>query len=154
MKKYAKRPLAIIMSIMIVMLYMVPGSVFAESKAASGDVYQLVDAIGEGEYLIVNGNSSGSHKAVKNPGGTSGGASMGAETITVEDVDSVPSIVDPADDIIWQAEANGNGVILKNGVDYLEGKSGRVRIYSSQQYPERYWTYSDHTLKFNDSYSL
>ncbi len=154
MKKYAKRPLAIIMSIMIVMLYMVPGSVFAESKAASGDVYQLVDAIGEGEYLIVNSNSSGSHKAVKNPGGTSGGASMGAETVTVEDVDSVPSIVDPADDIIWKAEANGNGVTLKNGTDYLEGKSGRVRIYSSQQYPERYWTYSGHTLKFNDSYSL
>ena len=45
MKNYTRRLLAIIMSIMTIMLYMVPGPVFAEDKAASGDIYQLVDTI-------------------------------------------------------------------------------------------------------------
>ena len=147
MKTYTRRLLAIIMSIMTVMLYMVPGSVFAEGKAASGDIYQLVDTIDEGEYLIVSGKTPGSLKALQNPGGTSSGASIGTATVTVENIDSVPSIADPEDTIIWKAEANGSGVVLKNGSDFLEGKSGNVRIFSSQQYPERYWTYSSSTLK-------
>ena len=154
MKKYTRRLLAIIMSIMTIMLYMVPGSVFAESKAASGDIYQLVDTIDEGEYLIVSGNTPGSLKALQNPGGTSSGASMGAAAVTVENIDSVPSVADPEDNIIWKAEASGSGVVLKNGSDFLEGKSGNVRIFSSQQYPERHWTYSSNTLKFNNSYSV
>ena len=154
MKIYTRRLLAIIMSIMTVMLYMVPGSVFAEGKAASGDIYQLVDTIDEGEYLIVSGKTPGSLKALQNPGGTSSGASIGTATVTVENIDSVPSIADPEDNTIWKAEANGSGVVLKNGSDYLEGKSGNVRIFSSQQYPERYWTYSSSTLKFNNSYSV
>ena len=34
-----------------------------------------------------------------------------------------------------------------NGNDYLEGKGGNVKIYSEQQYADRYWTYADSQLQ-------
>ncbi|MDR9824487.1 bacterial Ig-like domain-containing protein, partial [Vibrio sp. FNV 38] len=52
-----------------------------------------------------------------------------------------------ATNIVWTATANGNGFNLTNGSDYLEGKSGNVRIYNAQQYGDRYWTYSGNQLQ-------
>ena len=155
MKKNTRKILTILLSVMIVLTYMVPGSVFADSTRAAGDVYLLVDSLEDGgEYLIVNGNEAGSRRALTNPGGTSSGASMGKTTIEIVDIDGTPGFEDPADDIIWTATANGGGFILTNGGDYLEGKSGNVKIFSAQQNADRYWTYNDSTLKFNDSYTL
>ncbi|MBR2511595.1 MAG: hypothetical protein IKE49_00865, partial [Firmicutes bacterium] len=70
MKRTAKRLLTIVFSIMIVMMYMMPGSVFADDTGETADVYQLVDSLEDGgEYIISNGNDSGSFSALKNPGG-------------------------------------------------------------------------------------
>ena len=37
--------------------------------------------------------------------------------------------------------------ILTNDGDYLEGRSGSVKIFDTIQYPDRYWTYADGKLQ-------
>jgi len=119
-----------------------------------GTAYKLVDQFtSEKDYLIVSDNGAGSAKALTNPGGSSDGASMGRTNVTIQngDVDGDGTadayISAEETDIVWTAAANGAGFNLTNGGDYLEGKSGNVKIYSKQQYADRYWTYTDSQLQ-------
>ncbi|MBR3350964.1 MAG: Ig domain-containing protein, partial [Erysipelotrichaceae bacterium] len=119
-----------------------------------GDTYKLVDQFtNSGKYLIVSKNSAGSGYALTNPGGSSSGANMGSTGITIQsgDVDGDGTadlyINSDAANIVWTATANGTGYNITNNGDYLEGKSGNVKIFNSQQYPDRYWTYSDSQLQ-------
>ena len=96
------------------------------------------------EYLIVSSNSAGSAYALKNPGGTSSGASMGSTAVTIGSDGTVKT----ADtDVVWVFTANGEGFNLTNGSDYLEGASGQVKIFNPQKYADRYWTYTGNQLK-------
>jgi uncharacterized protein YjdB len=115
------------------------------TKASEKPAYQLVDEPKDGgEYLIVSSNSAGSAYALRNPGGTSSGASMGSTSVTI----GSDGIVKTADtDVIWTVTKNGAGFNLKNGTDTLEGKSGDVKIFNSVQYADRYWTYTENQLK-------
>lgn len=121
---------------------------------ATYDKYVLVNRLQSGgEYLIVSRNTAGEGYALTNPGGSSSGASLGSTPITVisgdVDGDEEVDLYIPADaeNIIWKATANGDYFNLTNGNDYLEGKSGNVRIYSSQQYTDRGWVYTENHLK-------
>ena len=115
-----------------------------------GDPYVLVSQFTDGkEYLIVSANAAGSAYALTNPGGTSGGASMGSTAVTVEsgdlDGDGTDDLFVKADNasLVWTATANEDGFNVTNGTDYLEGKSGKVAVYSSNQYAARFWTYTE-----------
>ena len=124
---------------------------------ATGDdqyVYKLVDTVTPGnDYLFVSANKAGSAYALKNSGGTSDGASMGRAQVSVKsaDVDNDSTadlyIVAPGSDTVWVSAANGEGFDLTNNGDYLEGKGGEVKIFSSQQYPDRYFTYVGQQLQ-------
>ena len=122
--------------------------------AEEGTIYKLTDQFTDGkEYLIVSSDAEGSAYALTNPGGSSGGTSMGQTEVAVKsgDVDEDGTadiyIRSDAEDIVWTAAANGDGFDITNGTDYLEGKSGNVRIYNSQQYSDRYWTYEGSQFK-------
>ena len=107
--------------------------------------FELTDSIKDGgEYLIVSTNAVGSAYALTNPGGTSGGATMGR---TAVEILSGNYIETEAEDIVWTATAKTGGFALTNGSDYLEGKSGNVNIFNSQQYPERPWNYTGNQLQ-------
>ncbi|MBQ9562926.1 MAG: Ig domain-containing protein, partial [Lachnospiraceae bacterium] len=116
--------------------------------------YVLVDAFTSGkDYLIVSANEAGSAYALRNPGATSGGASMGAEAVTIVNgaiggsgASVLHIAVEDSEALAWRATANSTGFDLTNGGGYLEGKSGNVAIYSTQQYPARYWIYSGQKL--------
>ena len=119
-----------------------------------GNTYKLVDQFTAGkDYLIVSANATGSAYALTNPGGTSSGASMGRTAVTIEngDVDGDGTadlyITSDATDIVWTAAANSSGFDLANGSDYLEGKSGNVKIFNSHQYADRPWLYEGNQLK-------
>ena len=119
-----------------------------------GTVYKLVDQFTSGsDYLIVSRNDAGSGYALTNPGGTSSGASMASTAVTVQsgDIDGDGTadmyISTDAADVVWTATANDERFNVTNGGDYLEGKSGDVHIFNSQQYSDRGWTYTDHQLK-------
>ena len=125
-----------------------------EPTPTEGTFFKKVDQLSNGkEYLIVNSNNEGSAYAMTNPGGTSGGASMGNTDVTVqtgdldEDGTTEEYISADAADIVWKATTNGSRFNLTNGNDYLEGKSGEVKVFSSQQYSDRGWTYDDNQLK-------
>lgn len=119
------------------------GSGDSGSTGGSGNIYTLVDTIEDGqEYLIVSTNS-GTGYALTNPGGSADGAAMGATSVTIEN----GTIVTDATDVIWTVTANGSRYNLTNGTDYLEGKSGDVAIYSTQQYADRGWNYEGNQLK-------
>ncbi|MBR0154307.1 MAG: Ig domain-containing protein, partial [Lachnospiraceae bacterium] len=103
--------------------------------------YVLVDAFTSGkDYLIVSANEAGSAYALRNPGATSGGASMGAEAVTIVNgaiggsgASVLHIAVEDSEALAWRATANSTGFDLTNGGGYLEGKSGNVAIYSTQQ---------------------
>ena len=116
-----------------------------DPPAGESGTYQLVNAPQSGgEYLVVSSNSAGSAYALKNPGGTSGGASMGSTAVTIGS-DGTVKTADTG--VVWIFTANGEGFNLTNGNDYLEGASGQIKIFNPQKYPERYWTYSENQLK-------
>ena len=119
-----------------------------------GTVYKLVDQFTSGsDYLIVSRNDAGSGYALTNPGGTSSGASMASTAVTVQsgDIDGDGTadmyISAEAADVVWKATANGERFDITNGSDYLEGKSGKVSVFDSQQYADRGWTYTASQLK-------
>ena len=116
-----------------------------DPPAGESETYQMVNAPQSGEeYLIVSSNSAGSAYALKNPGGTSSGASMGSTAVTIGSDGTVKT----ADtDVVWVFTANGEGFNLTNGSDYLEGASGQVKIFNPQKYADRYWTYTGNQLK-------
>lgn len=125
-----------------------------DEPTGDSSVYRLVSSFTDGkDYLIVDRNSAGSAHALKNPGGTSDGATMDSSGVTVKsgDVDGDGTddtyITSDASDIIWKASANGDGFNIKNGDDFIEGKSGKVKIFSSNQYSDRYWTYTENQLQ-------
>ena len=107
----------------------------------NGTTYVLTDRIEDGgEYLIVSSKADGTAYALRNPGATSGGASLAATQVTV----SGETIETEAEDIIWAASTRLSGFALKNGENaILAGKSGTAYIYtvSSDPYADRYWTY-------------
>ena len=147
-----KKKLLAFLLVLCLILALIPASVFAASDDES--VYKLVDSLTDGkEYLIVSSNATGSAYALTNPGGSSSGASMGSTGVSIQsgDVDGDGAadiyISTDAANIVWKATANGSRFNLTNGNDYLEGKSGNVSIFSTQQYADRGWTYSDSQLK-------
>ena len=155
-----RRLISLLLAVMLVVGLCASGiSVTAgtTSAVATGDdqyVYKLVDSVTPGnDYLFVSANKAGSAYALKNSGGTSDGASMGRAQVSVKsaDVDKDGSsdlyIVAPGSDTVWVSAANGEGFDLTNNGDYLEGKGGEVKIFSSQQYPERYFTYVGQQLQ-------
>ncbi len=114
------------------------------TKATEKPTYQLVDSLKDGgEYLIVSSNTEGTAYAMTNPGGTSDGTNMGRTEVTIL---ADKTIKTGAKDIVWTATANGDGFDITNGTDYLEGKSGNVKIFKPQQYPNRFWTYDNSKL--------
>ena len=117
-------------------------------EPVEGTVYKQVSAIADGkEYLIVDeSTNSGKFYALTNKGGTSGGTAMDRTEVTIVD-NTVDYIVTEATDIVWSAAANVDGFSLTNGGDFLEGKSGEVKIYNPVQYADRYWTYVDGKLQ-------
>ncbi len=108
--------------------------------------------------MIAGSNTAGSTYALKNSGGSSGGTGMGSSSVTVSsaDIDNDGRvdlyISEPASDIVWKTTAKSGGFDLTNGSDYLDSKSGSVKIFSTQQNPTRYWTYSAQQLKHNGGY--
>ena len=116
-----------------------------EDPVVTGEgVFELTNTLAGGKrYVIVSANSTGSAYALSNPGGTSGGASMGRTEVTIEDGGVIRDVPSGA---IWTAASNSGKISLSNGGDYLEGKSGNVSVFSSQQYSERGWTYTDNQL--------
>lgn len=121
---------------------------------AEGTIYKLADQMTDGrDYLIVNTNHAGSAYALTNPGGDSGGSDMGETSVAIKKGDadgdgaSEKYISAEEANIVWTAAANGDGFNITNGTDYLEGKSGKVKIFSEQQYAGRYWTYTDNQLQ-------
>ena len=103
-------------------------------------VDRLVDGV---EYLIVSTNQDGTAYVLTNPGATTSGASMGATEVTIAD----GKITGYHDGTLWLATANGERFDLTNEGGYLEGKGGNIKIYSTQQYPNRAWAYSDAYLE-------
>ncbi len=138
----------------LIMVNVLPASVFsAETEGVQDSVFKLTDHLTDGkEYLIVS-TASGSGYALANPGGSSSGASMGSAAVAVEtgdvDGDGTADAYIAAEDsaIVWTASANGSRFDLTNASDYLEGKSGDVKIFSSQQYADRGWTYTGGQLQ-------
>ena len=140
MKRKGKKFLTILLSVMIVVTYMVPGSVFAETTRAAGDLYELVDSLEDGgEYLIVNTNSAGTAYALTN----SGSSSLGKTEVTISDDLKISA---PSEDVIWTAATNGEGFNLSNGGSYMEGVGGEVTIVTSLQYSTRHFTYENNQL--------
>ncbi len=120
------------------------------TAGATGNVFVLTDALEDGEeYLIVNTNASGSAYALKNPGGTSGGAAIASTSNKVSVTIDGDEIETDEESIVWTAEANGSGFnLINNDTDYLEGASGNVSVFNPQKYSARYWTYnSSHQLQ-------
>ncbi len=162
---FGRRLISLLLAVMLIASLCVSGigsfSAVTVNKAATGEdqvVYKLVDTITVGnEYLIVNTNEAGDAFALKNNGGTSGGTSMAAESVKILsadiDADSTADlfIADAAEDIVWQTTENGEGFNLTNGTDYLEGKSGSIKIYDAQQNAIRSWKYTDSKFQFNNS---
>ena len=141
MKRRGKKFLTILLSVMIVVTYMVPGSVFAETTRAAGDLYELVDSLEDGgEYLIVNKNSAGTAYALTN----SGSSSLDKTEVTISDDLKISA---PSEAVIWTAATNGEGFNLSNGGSYIEGYQSSARIASTLTNPERYWVYSGNQLK-------
>ena len=120
----------------------------------TGTTYQLVDELTTGkEYLIVSANSGNAY-ALKNPGGTSTGANMGATSVTI----ASGKIETDATDIVWTATAHtedslGEVFDLTNGDDYLDAYQGNIRIFSEQKYADRGWTYEGSQLEHKGSTS-
>ena len=124
-----------------------------------GVAFKLADTLTAGkDYLIVS-VSSGSGYVLTNPGGTSGGASLGSAAVTILtgdiDGDGEDDLYLPADNTaaIWTAEPSNSGVIFTNGGDILEGKSNSIKIFTSRQYSDRYWAYEGQQLKYVGSSS-
>jgi len=111
--------------------------------------YVLTDKLEAGkDYLIVNVKEveSPSSRALKNPGGTSNGATPGKTTVMVLE----GNIIETSDtDIVWTATANSDGVYLTNNGDYLEVYQGNLRVFNPVKQAARYWTYEDSNLKHN-----
>ena len=103
-------------------------------------VDRLVDGV---EYLIVSTNQDGTAYVLTNTGASSGGTAMSATEVTIAD----GKITGYRDGTLWLATANGERFDLTNEGGYLEGKSGNIKIYSTQQYPNRAWAYSDAYLE-------
>ena len=101
---------------------------------------RLVDG---GKYLIVSTNQDGAAYILTNPGATSGGASMAATGVTIVS----GRITGSYSNALWTATAHGERFDLTNDGGYLEGKSGNVKIFSTQQYPNRAWDYIDGYLE-------
>ena len=124
----------------------------------TGDfVFKYVDKITPGkEYLIVNKNVAGDAYALKNDGGSPYGTSMNKAEVTVKsaDVDKDGAvdlyITKPITCTVWAVSVCADGYSLTNNGDYIEGKSGNLKIFSNQQYPERYWTYNNQQLIFDN----
>ena len=106
--------------------------------------FQLTNTLVGGKRYVIASANSGSAYALSNPGGTSGGASMGRTAVTIENGGVIRNVDANA---VWTATANGSRFNLTNGGDYLEGKSGEVGIFDSQQYADRGWTYSGNQLQ-------
>ena len=162
--KRAKSMFIMILCMLLIMVNVLPASVFsAETESVQDSVFKLTDHLTDGkEYLIVS-TASGSGYALTNPGGSSSGASMGSTAVAAEtgdvDGDGVADAYIAAEDpaIVWTASANGSRFDLTNGSDYLEGKSGDVKIFSSQQYEDRGWTYTGGQLQHeggNNTYKV
>ncbi len=154
-KGKGKKIFSIILCAILIMTNLLPVSIFgAGADDLQVPAYKLTDTLTAGkEYLIVSADS-GSGYALTNPGGTnSDGVNMGrtAVNITQGDVDgdgtSDTYIAADQSNIVWTAAANGSRFELTNGSDYLEGKGGYVKIFSSEQYVDRGWTYADRQLK-------
>ena len=124
------------------------GSSSDPTPAGETETYRLTEALQDGgEYLIVSSDAAGSAYALTNPGGTSSGATMGRTAVTILEDGTVKTA---ATDIVWTATpGQGERFVLRNGSDYLEGKSGNVKIWTAQQYADRGWTYADNLLKFS-----
>ncbi|MBQ2307116.1 MAG: Ig domain-containing protein, partial [Clostridia bacterium] len=163
-KRMRKRILSGFLCALVILMNVLPVSVWGvEVDDSSGTAYKLADSLADGkEYLIVSA-ADGSGYALTNPGGTSGGANMGSTGVTIErgdvDADGVEDayILTEETSIVWTATANGSRFNLTNGSDYLEGKSGKVAIFSSQQYADRGWTYSGSQLQHaggNNTYTV
>ncbi len=117
------------------------------SSGVGGTIYTLTDTLEAGkEYLIVSANS-GSGYALQNPGVSSGSVDMGATAVDIQS-GSTAYITTDATDIVWTATNNGSVIKLTNGNNYLEGKSGGVKIYSASQYENRGWEYESNQLKY------
>ncbi len=107
-------------------------------------VFELTNTLVGGKRYVIASANSGSAYALTNPGGTSDGATMSRTAVTVEDGGVIRNV---SADAVWTATENGSRFNLTNGGDYLEGKSGNVGIFSSQQYSDRGWTYSGNQLQ-------
>ena len=101
-----------------------------------------------GEYIITNNADVGADttRALKNPGGTSGGvtisSSNGKTNVTILE----GNVIETSDtNIVWTATANGTtgGFYLTNNGDYLEVHQQALKVFSSEpKQPTRYWTYN------------
>jgi len=118
-------------------------------------VYKLTDTMkAGGEYLIVSADTAGSAFAMTNDGGTSSGTSLSKSEVSImsgdlnnDDISDV-YIVSDDNSLVWTATANGDGFDLTNNDDYIEGKSGNIKIFDEKQWLDRYWTYSGSQLIF------
>ena len=124
--KHVTKPLSILLSfLMIVSLFaIVP---FTAEAATTTARYELVNANpafdGEGEYLIVSANSTGSQYAMTYD------TSVGKTAVTVNAADSTsanPYIKeeDVSAGSVWTAATQAEGYTLKNGDRYLEVSNG------------------------------
>lgn len=117
------------------------------SSGVGGTIYTLTDTLTAGkEYLIVSANSAGDAYALQNPGGSSDTA-MGASSVEILS-GTTPTIRTEDTDIVWTATESGSVIKLINDGDYLEGKSGGVKIYTASQYSDRGWEYASNQLQY------
>lgn len=124
-----------------------PTVAVVEGASSSTTAYVLTNSLtANGEYLIVNINSTGDGYALLNNSG-----SVGSAAVEVKESNGSYYIELDNSNAVWTATTKSSGFELMNGSYYLEayGSTSKLYIHTDREYSNRYWVYSSNKLYYD-----